>query len=49
MRRFATGAGLLGRGLGLVLRNPRLLGLGLLPAVLSGLLYAAATGGSLCA
>jgi CysZ protein len=41
-RRFAGGAGLLGRGLGLVLRNPRMLGLGLLPAVISGLLYAAA-------
>jgi CysZ protein len=32
---------LLGRGLGLVLRAPRLLGLGLLPALISGLLYAA--------
>ncbi|GAA3930832.1 EI24 domain-containing protein [Actinoplanes auranticolor] len=41
VRRFATGAGLLGRGLGLVLRNPRMLGLGLLPAVISGVLYAA--------
>ncbi|MGA5303450.1 EI24 domain-containing protein [Nucisporomicrobium flavum] len=42
LREFLTGAGLLGRGLGLVLRNPRLLGLGLLPALLAGLLYAAA-------
>ena len=41
VRRFATGAGLLGRGLGLVLRNPRMLGLGLVPAVISGVLYAA--------
>jgi CysZ protein len=32
---------LLGRGLGLVLRTPRLLGLGLLPALISGVLYAA--------
>jgi CysZ protein len=38
-REFATGAGLLGRGLGLVLRSPRLLLLGLLPAVVSGILY----------
>ncbi|MEU4160282.1 EI24 domain-containing protein [Actinoplanes sp. NPDC026670] len=38
-REFATGAGLLGRGLGLVLRSPRLLLLGLLPALLSGVLY----------
>jgi len=42
LRDFLTGAGLLGRGLGLVLRNPRLLGLGLVPALISGLLYAAA-------
>ena len=34
--------GLLGRGLGLVLRSPRLLGLGLVPALIAGLLYAAA-------
>ncbi len=40
VRRFATGAGLLGRGLGLVLRNPRMLGLGLVPAVIAGVLYA---------
>jgi CysZ protein len=40
-RDFFTGAGLLGRGLGLVLRSPRLLGLGLVPALLCGLLYAA--------
>ncbi|MFI5493188.1 EI24 domain-containing protein [Actinoplanes sp. NPDC051859] len=42
VREFLTGAGLLGRGLGLVLRSPRLLGLGLVPAVLTGVLYAAA-------
>ncbi|BCJ53782.1 membrane protein [Actinoplanes sp. NBRC 14428] len=41
-RDFFAGAGLLARGLGLVLRSPRLLGLGLLPALLAGLLYAAA-------
>ncbi|MEU4618593.1 EI24 domain-containing protein [Actinoplanes sp. NPDC023801] len=41
-REFATGAGLLGRGLGLVLRSPRLLLLGLLPAVLAGILYTVA-------
>jgi CysZ protein len=39
IRQFVTGAGLLGRGLGLVLRSPRLLGLGLLPALISGVLY----------
>jgi len=39
---FFTGAGLLGRGLGLVLSRPRLLGLGIVPALISGLLYAAA-------
>ncbi|GAA4593879.1 CysZ protein [Actinoplanes octamycinicus] len=39
VRQFATGVGLLGRGLGLVLSSPRLLGLGLLPALLSGVLY----------
>lgn len=33
---------LLGRGLGLVLRSPRLLGLGLLPALIAGLVYAGA-------
>ncbi|MEU4687232.1 EI24 domain-containing protein [Actinoplanes sp. NPDC023714] len=38
-RDFATGAGLLGRGLGLILRSPRLLLLGLVPALLSGILY----------
>ncbi|MEU4213897.1 EI24 domain-containing protein [Actinoplanes sp. NPDC026623] len=42
VRQFATGAGLLGRGVVLVLRNPRMLGLGLLPALISGILYAAA-------
>jgi CysZ protein len=39
VRQFFTGAGLLGRGLQLVLRSPRLLGLGLLPALISGILY----------
>jgi CysZ protein len=42
VRQFLTGVGLLGRGLGLCLRHPRLLGLGLLPAVIAGVLYAAA-------
>lgn len=42
VRQFFTGAGLLGRGLGIVLRKPRLLGLGLLPALISGLLYGTA-------
>ncbi|TWG26013.1 EI24 domain-containing protein [Actinoplanes teichomyceticus] len=41
VRQFATGAALLGRGLGLVLRHPRMLGLGLLPALISGALYTA--------
>jgi CysZ protein len=39
VRQFFTGAGLLGRGLDLVLRSPKLLGLGLLPAVIAGILY----------
>jgi CysZ protein len=42
VRQFLAGAGLLGRGLGLCLRNPRMLGLGILPALIAGLLYAAA-------
>jgi CysZ protein len=42
VRNFVTGAALLGRGLGLVLRSPRLLALGLLPALISGILYSAA-------
>jgi CysZ protein len=42
VRQFLHGAGLLGRGLGLVLRSPRLLGLGLLPAVIAGILYTVA-------
>ncbi|MFC7528149.1 EI24 domain-containing protein [Actinoplanes sp. GCM10030250] len=41
-RQFATGVGLLARGLGLVLRHPRLLLLGLLPALLAGILYSIA-------
>jgi CysZ protein len=44
VRQFLTGAGLLGRGLGLVLRSPRLLALGLLPALIAGVLYAVALG-----
>ena len=42
VRQFLTGAGLLGRGLGIVLRNPKLLGLGLLPALIAGVLYGTA-------
>lgn len=42
VRQFAAGAGLLGRGLGLCLRSPRLLGLGIVPALIAGVLYAAA-------
>ncbi len=42
VRDFFTGAGLLGRGLQLMLRLPRLLGLGLLPALIAGVLYSAA-------
>jgi CysZ protein len=42
VRQFAVGVSLLGRGLGLCLRKPRLLGLGILPALIAGLLYAAA-------
>ncbi|MEV6297947.1 EI24 domain-containing protein [Actinoplanes sp. NPDC051861] len=38
-RQFATGVGLLARGLGLVLRSPRLLLVGLIPALLAGILY----------
>ena len=41
-REFLLGASLLGRGLSIVLRRPRLLGLGLLPAVISGVAYGAA-------
>jgi CysZ protein len=42
VRQFVLGMSLLGRGVGLVLRTPRLLGLGLLPALIAGALYAAA-------
>lgn len=42
VRQFLYGASLLARGLGLVLRSPKLLGLGLLPAVITGVLYAGA-------
>jgi CysZ protein len=41
-REFITGAALLVRGLGLVLGSPKLLLLGLIPAVITGALYAAA-------
>jgi len=44
VKQFFVGASLLGRGLVLVLRSPKLLFLGLLPAVITGLLYAAALG-----
>ena len=42
VRQFLTGAGLLGRGLGICLRTPRLLGLGLVPALISAALYVVA-------
>jgi CysZ protein len=42
VRQFFLGVRLLGRGLGQVARAPRLLGLGLLPALIAGVLYAAA-------
>jgi CysZ protein len=42
VRQFAVGAGMLGRGLALCLRRRRLLGLGILPALIAGILYAAA-------
>jgi len=42
VRQFLTGAGLLGRGISLVLSSPRLLALGLLPALIAGVVYAAA-------
>ncbi|MBO3740598.1 EI24 domain-containing protein [Actinoplanes flavus] len=42
LREFFTGAGLLGRGLGLVLGSPRLFLIGLIPALISGVLYTTA-------
>jgi CysZ protein len=42
VRQFLAGVGLLGRGLGLCLRSPRLLGLGLIPALISGAVYVGA-------
>jgi CysZ protein len=39
VRQFVTGVGLLARGLGLVLRSPRLLLLGLIPALITGVIY----------
>ncbi|MGX6607851.1 EI24 domain-containing protein [Micromonosporaceae bacterium Da 78-11] len=42
VRQFLDGAVLLGRGLGLILRSPRLLLLGLLPALIAGILYSVA-------
>jgi CysZ protein len=41
VRQFFTGVGLLGRGLALYLRNPSLIALGIVPALISGVLYAA--------
>jgi CysZ protein len=41
VRQFLSGAALLGRGLGLCLRSPRLLGLGMIPALIAGVLYVA--------
>jgi CysZ protein len=38
-KRFVLGAGLLGRGLGIIASSPKLLLLGLIPAVISGALY----------
>lgn len=38
-RKFLLGASLLGRGLGIILSSPKLLVLGLIPAVISGALY----------
>jgi CysZ protein len=42
VRQFLSGASLLGRGLELVLRSPRLLALGLFPAFIAGILYVVA-------
>ncbi|MBU2663136.1 EI24 domain-containing protein [Actinoplanes bogorensis] len=42
VKQFFFGAGLLGRGLGIILRSPKLLGLGLVPALISGVIYATA-------
>jgi len=42
VRQFLHGAALPGRGLTLILRNPRLLMLGLLPALIAGIVYSAA-------
>jgi CysZ protein len=42
VRRFLSGVGLLVRGLSICLRSPRLYARGLLPALIAGLLYAAA-------
>jgi CysZ protein len=42
VKNFVAGIGLLARGLTLVLRNPRLLLLGLLPALIAGIVYAVA-------
>ncbi|GAA0814772.1 EI24 domain-containing protein [Spirilliplanes yamanashiensis] len=41
VRQFFAGVGLLGRGLALYLRNPSLIALGIVPALISGVLYAA--------
>lgn len=42
VRQFLLGAGLLGRGLGLCLRSPRMLALGVVPALIAGILYVTA-------
>ena len=42
VRQFLLGAGLYARGLGLIVRSPRMLALGVLPALLSGVLYTVA-------
>ncbi|MEJ3743295.1 EI24 domain-containing protein [Actinomycetes bacterium KLBMP 9797] len=42
MRDFFAGVGLFGRGLGMYVRSPRLVGLGLIPALISAIVYTAA-------
>ena len=39
MQEFLAGAGLLGRGLGLILRRPRLFGLGAIPPAITSLVF----------
>ncbi len=45
MHKFAAGARALGTGFGVILRSPKLLALGALPALISAVLYLAAIGG----